>query len=92
MILSFKSKALKKFWENSETKLLPTDHIERIEIILDTLDHALVPEDMNIPGYYFHSLKGKCKDRYSVKVSNNYRITFAFEDGDAIKIDYEDYH
>lgn len=92
MIYSFKSKALKKFWEESEVKLLPSENIDRIDGILDALDQALVPEDMNIPGYNFHSLSGKSKGRYSVKVSSNYRITFAFEDGDAIKVDYEDYH
>lgn len=93
MIYSFKSKPLKKFWEDSDTKLLPSEHVERISDILDALDQSTVPEDMNIPGYNFHSLSGKSQGRYSVKVSSNYRVTFAFDDdGDAIKVDYEDYH
>lgn len=92
MIASFKSKSLKRFWTKSETRHLPADHLDKISEILDLLDAAAEPEDLNIPGLSFHSLGGKAKGRYAVKVSANYRITFAFDSGDAEKIDYEDYH
>ena len=47
---------------------------------------------MNLPGYYFHTLSGKNSDRYSVRVTGNYRITFGWQNQDAIEIDPEDYH
>jgi proteic killer suppression protein len=47
---------------------------------------------MNLEGYRFHRLKGRDKDRYSVSVSGNWRITFAFAGKDAVDVDLEDYH
>lgn len=92
MIGSFKSKALKRFWTKGEARHLPDEHIDKITQILDLLDAAVTPEEMNIPGLCFHGLSGKSKRRYAVKVSANYRITFAFEGPDTIDINYEDYH
>jgi proteic killer suppression protein len=65
-----------------------TDKVSRI---LQTLNAATVPEDMNLPGYRFHGLQGKPK-RYSVDVNRNYRVTFGWEDGGAIDVDVEDTH
>ena len=60
--------------------------------MLRALDVATEPQDMNLPGYYFHTLSGKNSDRYSVRVTGNYRITFGWQNQDAIEIDLEDYH
>ncbi len=49
-------------------------------------------EDMDIPGYRLHPLKGKLRGRWSISVSGNWRITFEFRDGNAYILDYEDYH
>ena len=49
-------------------------------------------EDMDIPGYRLHELKGKLKDHWAIDVSKNWRIVFRFEDGDAYVVNYEDYH
>ena len=64
----------------------------RILRLLDRLDAAMKPEDMNLPGYRFHQLKGDRKRAFSVSVSGNWRITFRFEDGDAVDVNLEDYH
>jgi proteic killer suppression protein len=58
---------------------------------MDALEAALEPDDMNIPGWGFHPLKGKPK-RYSVNVTGNWRITFGWQNEDAIHINLEDYH
>lgn len=92
MIGSFKNKALKRYWTKAEVRHLPENHIEKIAELLDLLDAAVTADEMNIPGLGFHKLIGKAKGRYAVKVSANYRITFAFDGVDAIEIDYEDYH
>jgi proteic killer suppression protein len=61
-------------------------------MLLDRLDAAVKPGDMNLPGLDFHSLSGSNKGRYAVKVSANWRITFGWDEGDAIQVDFEDYH
>lgn len=64
----------------------------RIERLLDRLDAAAKPEDMGLPGYRFHPLKGERKGTYPVSVSGNWRLTFRFVGEDATDVDLEDYH
>ena len=59
---------------------------------MDRLDTIARPEDMALPGYAFHPLKGDRKNTYSVSVSGNWRITFKFVEGDATGVNLEDYH
>lgn len=59
---------------------------------LAALDTAQTIEDMDIPGYRLHPLKGKLKGHWSISVSGNWRLTFEFKDGDVHLLDYEDYH
>lgn len=47
---------------------------------------------MNVPGWKFHPLAGKRAGEFAVSVSGNWRLVFRFEDGDAILVNYEDYH
>jgi len=56
------------------------------------LDTAQEIDDMDIPGFKLHALKGKQKGRWSISVSGNWRITFEFREGNAFVLDYEDYH
>jgi len=59
---------------------------------LTALDTAQDIDDMDIPGFKLHPLKGKLKGRWSISVSGNWRITFEFREGNAFVLDYEDYH
>lgn len=90
MIASFRSRALKRLWERNDGRRLPPEDLGRIERILNALDLATMPEDMNLPGYHFHGLTNV--ERYAVTVRGNYRITFAWDGEDAVEVDYEDYH
>lgn len=92
MILSFRSRSLKRFWERNDVSRLPPNRITRITILLDRLDASVKPEDMNLPGFGFHQLSGQNRGRYAVSVSANWRITFAWQDEDAIDVDFEDYY
>jgi proteic killer suppression protein len=47
---------------------------------------------MNLPGWRLHPLKGDYKGHYSVTVNGNWRLTFTFENTDAVLVDYQDYH
>lgn len=61
-------------------------------MLLAALDTAQSTEDMNVPGFRLHPLKGTDRGRWSVWVNGNWRLTFQFEEGHAYLLDYEDYH
>lgn len=92
MIESFKHKGLDRFFTRSDHRGIPGGSASRIERMLDRLDASTRPEDMNLPGYKFHGLKGERKGAYAVSVTGNWRITFEFEGENAINVDLEDYH
>ena len=83
---------MKRYWERSETKRLPPASVDRIKLILDRLNVAIAPDDLNLPGLGFHALKGDRKGAFAVLVTRNWRITFGWEEGDATDVDLEDYH
>jgi len=92
MIKGFKHKGLRAYWEQNDPCHLNASWLSKIARVLDMLDVAEQAEDMNLPGFYFHALKGRYLGRYSVRLTGNWRITFAFEGKDAIHVDLEDYH
>jgi len=92
MIRSFRHRGLAALYAGTTTRRLAPDHVERLRDILALLDQASRPTDMNLPGLRLHRLKGAMKDRWAVSVSGNWRVTFRFQDGDAVEIDYLDYH
>ena len=67
-------------------------HARRLQMQLAALDTAQTIEDMNIPGFRLHPLKGAERGCWSIWVNGNWRVTFAFENGNAFVLDYEDYH
>lgn len=92
MIKTFKHKGLKKFFERGITSGIQSAHSAKILDRLTFLHTATCIEDMNIPGYRLHELKGKMANHWAVDVSGNWRIVFTFEEGDAYIVNYEDYH
>jgi toxin HigB-1 len=92
MIRSFRSKALKRFFETGDGSKLSVQNPVRIRRILLTLESGTGPDFMDQPGWRFHSLKGRDKGRYAVDASGNWRITFGWDGTDAVDIDLEDYH
>jgi proteic killer suppression protein len=92
MIKTWKHKGLKQFFENGNIAGIQSGHIKRLKIILQRLNAAIKPDDMNTPGMKFHKLSGKLKSFYSVTVNKNWRVIFKFDGRDAILVDYRDYH
>lgn len=92
VIRSFRSKALKRYAERGDRSKLSVVNLRRLDTILERLEGAIVAEDMNIPGWRFHALKGKLAGRYAVDASGNWRVTFGWDGADAVDVDLEDYH
>ena len=91
VIKSFRSRPLRLFYESADASRLPVRNAGRVRRQLNALDAATAPEQMAVPGWRFHPLKGKPK-RYAVDASGNYRLTFGFKEEDAIDAALEDYH
>ncbi len=92
MIKSFRHKGLKKFFETGGQSGIQPKHAKRLRMQLAALETAKSIDDMDIPGFRLHSLKGKEEGRWSVWVNGNWRMTFEFIEGHAHVLDYEDYH
>ena len=92
MIKSFRHKGLRRFYEAGSTAGIQSSHKKRLRVQLVALDTATIIEDMDIPGFKLHPLKGNRKGLWSISVSGNWRITFEYKDGNAFIVNYEDYH
>jgi proteic killer suppression protein len=92
MIKSFRHKGLRSLFESGKAASVQASHVKRLRMQLAALDTAQVIDDMDIPGFRLHALKGEMRGRWSITVNGNWRLTFEFEDGNAHILDYEDYH
>ncbi|GAB1461049.1 type II toxin-antitoxin system RelE/ParE family toxin [Thauera sp.] len=92
MIKSFEHKGLQAFFETGNKAGIQPHHAPKLARLLARLHAAKVPEDMNVPGWRLHPLVGSLAGHYSVFVNGNWRLTFRFDDGDAVLVDYQDYH
>lgn len=91
MIASFRNRDLERFRRSGDGARIRADQHARIRRRLDALDAALRPEDLNLPGFNFHSLRGK-PQRYAISVNGPWRITFAWDGDNATLVDLEQYH
>lgn len=92
MIKSWKHKGLRDFYLNGDKSGIIVEHHQRLKIILQLLDAANKPQQLNLPGFKLHKLKGKLNDFYSITVRANWRIIFQFDQEDVTLVDYIDYH
>lgn len=92
MIKSFKHKGIEAYFREGRTAGIQNQHASKLRMQLTAIDTAHVIDDINLPGYGLHELKGKRKGIYSITVNKNWRITFEFRDGNAFILNYEDYH
>lgn len=92
MIKSIRHKGLRRLFETGNTSGVQASHAKRLRMQLAALDTAKVIDDMDVPGFRLHRLKGAMQARWSVSVNGNWRITFEFKDSNAYVLDYEDYH
>lgn len=92
MIKSFRHKGLERLFTRGSTSGVQADYAPRITLMLDAIDAVEQVNELDLPGFRLHRLKGNKRNLWSVRVSANWRITFEFENGDAHILDLEDYH
>jgi proteic killer suppression protein len=92
VIKSFRHKGVEGFFLRGTKAGIQGIHADKLARQLQRLDVSRRPQDMNVPGWKLHPLKGDQKGRWSVWVGGNWRLTFSFEGKDAVLIDYQDYH
>ena len=92
MIRSFRHKGLKRLFEDGDRKGVRPDLLEKVENILFVLNRTKTPDDMNLPGFRLHPLKGDLKGYWAVTVRSNWRIIFRLDEDGAADVDLVDYH
>jgi proteic killer suppression protein len=92
VIKSFRHKGIERFFLTGSRAGIQPGHAARLARQLQHLDVARRPQDMSVPGWKLHALKGDLAGHWSVSVSGNWRLTFSFDGEDAVLLDYQDYH
>jgi proteic killer suppression protein len=92
MIRHFRHRGLKRLYKHDDRREVNPQHADKIARILARLDVAARPQELNVPGFHLHPLKGDLAGYWSIMVSANLRIIFRFEKGYATDVDLLDYH
>jgi proteic killer suppression protein len=92
MILSIRHKGLRRLYEEGNSRSVLVEHVVKLGDILARLDAAGTVDDLEVPGFHLHPLKGELTGFWAVTVRANWRVIFRFVDGDAVDVDYIDYH
>jgi proteic killer suppression protein len=92
VIKSFRHHGVELFFRKGSKAGIQAKHATRLRIQLFALDNAKSAKDMNAPGWKLHPLKGELAGLWTISVSGNWRLTFAFKGEDAVLVDYQDYH
>jgi proteic killer suppression protein len=92
MIKSFRHSGIERFFTTGSKAGIQPSHAAKLSVQLFHLNRARSPGDMDAPGWDLHPLRGDLKGHWTVKVNGNWRLTFTFENENAILVDYQDYH
>ena len=92
MIKTFQHKGLKSFFETGSKAGIQAQHATRLRLQLAKLNAAQSPNDMDLPNWRLHPFKSNLLNYYAVWVDKNWRLTFTFEEHNAVLVDYQDYH
>lgn len=92
MIVSFTHKGLERYFRTGSKSGIQAVHATRLAQILSMLNVAKSADDLNVPGFGLHPLKGDMRGYFAVKVSGNWRVIFKQKGDDMELVDYLDYH
>lgn len=92
MIVRFRHKGLEQPYRGGSKKGVRAAHDPKLLRILSALDVAQTPDDLAIPAFRMHMLRGDLAGHWSIWVNGNWRVTFRFLENDVELVDYQDYH
>ena len=93
MIISFNDKETRKIWEGERIKGLSTEIQEIARRKLRMLNNSQNINDLMIPpSNRLEKLKGNLKDFYSIRINDQWRIVFKWNNGNANEVELIDYH
>lgn len=93
MIISFGDKETGKIWEGERVKNLPSTIQEIARRKLRMLNNSQNIIDLQIPpSNKLEKLKGKFKNYYSIRINDQWRIIFIWNNGNAEQVEIIDYH
>ena len=92
MIQSFAHKGLRQLYENDDGRKLPSDMLKRVSLLLHALDQAKVVDELDLPTFKLHALRGDLRGFWAVTVRANLRLVFRFKEGNVLDLDFIDYH
>jgi proteic killer suppression protein len=92
VIRSFRHKGIERFFLTGKTTGIQPKHAGKLRLQLGRLNRASGPHDLAVPGWRLHPLKGRLAGHWAIWVDENWRLTFVFQDGDVVLVDYQDYH
>jgi toxin HigB-1 len=92
MITTIRHKGLRRLHETDDHRGVLADHADKLRRVLARLEASKTVADMDLPGYRLHTLRGNLAGSHAVTISGNWRIIFRFENGNALDVDYVDYH
>ena len=93
MLTSFGNKDTQKIWEGERVKGLPTEIQEIARRKLRMLNNSQNLKDLMIPpSNRLEKLKGTLKNIYSIRVNDQWRIIFKWNNGNAEEVELIDYH
>ena len=92
MIKSFRHRGLQRFFETGNKSGIQAAHATKLRLLIAALDQAVRPEDLSAKSWGLHPLKGELKGHWALTVNGNWRVVFAFEGQNAVRVDYRDHH
>nr|BAJ06909.1 plasmid maintenance system killer protein [uncultured bacterium] len=93
MIKTFAGKHTQSLFVSGRSRRLPPEIVRRALRKLEQMDAATSLNDLRVPpSNRLHPLAGDREGQHSVSVNDQWRICFAFKDGDAYDVEVRDYH
>ena len=93
MIRSFKDKEAEKIFERQRSRKLPSE-IQQVALRkLRMLNRSQMLQELRVPpANRLERLSGDREGQYSIRINNQWRICFEWQDGDALNVEIVDYH
>ena len=93
MIISFGSKETEKIWNGERTKRIPLEIQQIGRRKLRMLNNSQNTRDLSVPpSNKLERLSGKLKEFYSIRINDQWRIIFKWENNHASEVEIIDYH